>query len=65
MEFGGRGVGGGLGKGRGEDHSSTDAELKALVECMEVAPPHIHFIMDLMVAVPGVKAGKGVQNQPN
>ena len=48
----------------GED-SSTDAELGALVGCLEVATPPVHYITDCMNIVRGVQEGRGHTTNPD
>ena len=58
-------LGGGWTKLGGEDHSSTDAELGALVACLRVATPPVHYITDCMSIVRGVRDGVGHTTNPD
>ena len=49
----------------GEDHSSADAELNALVHLLKVATPPVHYITDSMLIVNGVAAGEGTTTRPD
>ena len=43
----------------GEDHSSAEAELSALLQVVVRAAPPIHYITDSMLVVRGVRQGEG------